>query len=84
MMNFKLRIYGRPVSGAAALDVINPATEEGLAEAPRADLCSCSRRRDHARAARATGQIGRRTEGKKRRVRSVVSGATVKALSEAH
>jgi hypothetical protein len=41
MMNFKLRIYGRPVSGAAALDVINP----GLAEAPRADLCNCSRRR---------------------------------------
>ena len=48
-MNVKLRIYGRPVSGAAALDVINPATEEGLAEAPRADLCSCSRRRRQGR-----------------------------------
>ena len=59
-MNFQLRIYGRPVSGAAALDVINPATEEGLAEAPRADLCSCSRRRRQGRRRRLATTRGRR------------------------
>jgi acyl-CoA reductase-like NAD-dependent aldehyde dehydrogenase len=37
MREFKLLIDGRLVSGAARLDVINPATEEVLAEAPRAD-----------------------------------------------
>jgi delta 1-pyrroline-5-carboxylate dehydrogenase len=34
---FKLLINGELVSGAARLDVINPATEDVLAEAPRAD-----------------------------------------------
>jgi acyl-CoA reductase-like NAD-dependent aldehyde dehydrogenase len=37
MREFKLLINGKFVSGAARLDVINPATEEVLAEAPRAD-----------------------------------------------
>ena len=37
MREFKLLIDGNLVSGAAGLDVINPATEEVLAEAPRAD-----------------------------------------------
>jgi acyl-CoA reductase-like NAD-dependent aldehyde dehydrogenase len=37
MKEFKLLINGKLVSGAARLDVINPATEEILAEAPRAD-----------------------------------------------
>ncbi len=37
MRGFKLLINGKFVSGAAKLDVINPATEEVLAEAPRAD-----------------------------------------------
>jgi acyl-CoA reductase-like NAD-dependent aldehyde dehydrogenase len=37
MREFKLPINGRLMSGAARLDVINPATEEVLAEAPRAD-----------------------------------------------
>ena len=37
MRDFKLLINGKLVSGAARLDVINPATEEVLAEAPRAD-----------------------------------------------
>ena len=37
MREFKLLINGKLVSGAARLDVINPATEEVLAEAPRAD-----------------------------------------------
>ena len=37
MREFKLLIDGNLVSGAARLDVINPATEEVLAEAPRAD-----------------------------------------------
>jgi acyl-CoA reductase-like NAD-dependent aldehyde dehydrogenase len=37
MREFKLLINGKLVSGAATLDVINPATEEVLVEAPRAD-----------------------------------------------
>jgi len=37
MREFKLLINGKLVSGVASLDVINPATEEVLAEAPRAD-----------------------------------------------
>ena len=37
MREFKLLINGKMVSGAARLDVINPATEDVLAEAPRAD-----------------------------------------------
>src|SRR6201991_2013393 len=37
MREFKLLINGKFVSGAARLDVINPATEDVLAEAPRAD-----------------------------------------------
>ena len=37
MKEFKLLINGKLVTGVARLDVINPATEEVLAEAPRAD-----------------------------------------------
>ncbi|GEP57617.1 aldehyde dehydrogenase family protein [Reyranella soli] len=37
MREFKLLIDGRLVSGAARVDVVNPATEEVLAAAPRAD-----------------------------------------------
>lgn len=37
MKEFKLLINGKLVSGAAKLDVINPATEDLLATAPRAD-----------------------------------------------
>jgi acyl-CoA reductase-like NAD-dependent aldehyde dehydrogenase len=37
MREFKLLINGKLVPGVARLDVINPATEEVLAEAPRAD-----------------------------------------------
>ena len=37
MSDFKLLINGRFLSGAATLSVVNPATEEVLAEAPRAD-----------------------------------------------
>jgi acyl-CoA reductase-like NAD-dependent aldehyde dehydrogenase len=37
MREFKLLINGKLVSGVARLDVINPATEEVLAEVPRAD-----------------------------------------------
>lgn len=37
MKDFALLINGKRVPGAAKLDVINPATEEVLAEAPRAD-----------------------------------------------
>ena len=37
MKEFKLLINGKLVPGAARQDVINPATEEVLAEAPRAD-----------------------------------------------
>jgi acyl-CoA reductase-like NAD-dependent aldehyde dehydrogenase len=37
MKEFKLLINGKLVSGAARLDVINPATEQVLASAPRAD-----------------------------------------------
>src|ERR1700754_213681 len=37
MREFNLLINGKLVPGAARLDVINPATEEVLAEAPRAD-----------------------------------------------
>jgi acyl-CoA reductase-like NAD-dependent aldehyde dehydrogenase len=37
MREFNLLINGRLVSGAATLDIINPATEEVLAEAPQAD-----------------------------------------------
>jgi hypothetical protein len=37
MRKFKLLINGKLVSGGARLDVINPATEEVLVEAPRAD-----------------------------------------------
>ncbi len=37
MREFKLLINGQLVSGAMTFDVINPATEEVLAEAPRAD-----------------------------------------------
>ena len=37
MREFKLLINGKLVPGVAKLDVINPATEEVLAEAPRAD-----------------------------------------------
>src|ERR1700754_5220584 len=37
MREFKSLINGKLVSGVARLDVINPATEEVLAEAPRAD-----------------------------------------------
>ena len=37
MREFKLLIDGKLVSGVARLDVINPATEEVMAEAPRAD-----------------------------------------------
>jgi acyl-CoA reductase-like NAD-dependent aldehyde dehydrogenase len=37
MREFKLLINGKLVSGAARLDVINPANEEVLVEAPRAD-----------------------------------------------
>lgn len=37
MKEFKLLINGKLVSGAATLDVINPANEEVLTEAPRAD-----------------------------------------------
>jgi acyl-CoA reductase-like NAD-dependent aldehyde dehydrogenase len=37
MKEFKLLINGKLISGAARLDVVNPATEEVLAEAPRAD-----------------------------------------------
>lgn len=38
MKEFKLLINGRLISGAATLAVLNPATEEVLAEAPRADI----------------------------------------------
>ncbi|WP_424631786.1 aldehyde dehydrogenase family protein [Bradyrhizobium sp. SYSU BS000235] len=38
MREFNLLINGQLVSGAARLNVINPATEEVLAQAPRADL----------------------------------------------
>ncbi len=37
MNDFALLINGQLVSGVARIDVINPATEELLAEAPRAD-----------------------------------------------
>src|ERR1700742_2355224 len=37
MREFKLLINGKLVSGGARLNVINPATEDVLAEAPRAD-----------------------------------------------
>ena len=37
MREFKLLINGKLLSGVARLNVINPATEEVLAEAPRAD-----------------------------------------------
>jgi acyl-CoA reductase-like NAD-dependent aldehyde dehydrogenase len=37
MREFKLLINGKLVSGATRLDVMNPATEEVLAQAPRAD-----------------------------------------------
>ena len=37
MREFKSLINGKLVPGVARLDVINPATEEVLAEAPRAD-----------------------------------------------
>ena len=37
MSDFKLLINGRLISGAETFSVINPATEEVLAEAPRAD-----------------------------------------------
>ncbi len=38
MSDYKMLINGRLVAGALTLDVINPATEEVLAVAPRADL----------------------------------------------
>jgi hypothetical protein len=38
MNAFNLLIDGRLVPGAASMPVINPATEEVLANAPRADL----------------------------------------------
>ena len=38
MNEFKLLIDGKLVAGAATLDVINPASEEFLAAAPRADI----------------------------------------------
>src|SRR5262249_8823650 len=38
MNEFKLLIDGKLVAGAATLDVINPATEEILVAAPRADI----------------------------------------------
>ena len=38
MNEFKLLIDGRLVTGAATLDVINPASEELIAAAPRADI----------------------------------------------
>jgi acyl-CoA reductase-like NAD-dependent aldehyde dehydrogenase len=38
MTDYKMLINGRLVAGAQTLDVINPATEEVLAVAPRADL----------------------------------------------
>jgi acyl-CoA reductase-like NAD-dependent aldehyde dehydrogenase len=37
MKEFKLLINGKLTSGAATLAVVNPATEEVLADAPRAD-----------------------------------------------
>src|ERR1700755_1471711 len=37
MNEFKLLIDGRLVTGAASLDVIDPATEDVIAKAPRAD-----------------------------------------------
>src|SRR5258707_14771413 len=37
MSDYKLLIDGRLVSGAMALNVVNPATEEVVAVAPRAD-----------------------------------------------
>src|SRR5258707_9225040 len=37
MSDYKLLIGGKLVSGAMALNVVNPATEEGVAVAPRAD-----------------------------------------------
>jgi len=37
MSDYKLLIDGKLVSGAMALNVINPATEEVVAVAPRAD-----------------------------------------------
>src|SRR5258707_13000388 len=37
MSDYKLLIDGKLVSGAMALDVVNPATEEVVAVAPRAD-----------------------------------------------
>ena len=37
MSDYKLLIDGKLVSGAMALNVVNPATEEVVAVAPRAD-----------------------------------------------
>ncbi|KQV79593.1 aldehyde dehydrogenase [Rhizobium sp. Root1220] len=51
MNQFALLINGRLVSGVAKLDVINPATEEVLAESPRADRAQLNEAIDAAKLA---------------------------------
>ena len=79
MREFKLLINGKLLSGAARLNVINPATEEVLAEAPRADRAQLDEAIAAAKAAFhllvsqtcsrarcAAGQVGRRTRSETR------------------
>ena len=89
MREFKLLIDGKLVSGVARLDVINPATEEVLAEAPRADRAQLNEAVAAAKAAfpawsakpiRERGallaRVGRRAGSETRRVRAVVNPGT--------
>ena len=79
MREFKLLINGKLVSGVARLNVINPATEEVLAEAPRADRAQLNEAIAAAKAAFpawsakpiprarcAAGQVGRRARSETR------------------
>jgi acyl-CoA reductase-like NAD-dependent aldehyde dehydrogenase len=59
MKEFKLLINGKLVSGAARLDVINPATEEVLASAPRADRAQLEEALAAAKARFPTGRRNR-------------------------
>ena len=92
MNEFKLLIDGKLVTGAASLDVIDPATEDVIAKAPRADRAQLDEAVAAAKAAfpawsakpiretrRAAGQVGRRAGSKTRRVRAIADPGTGQA-----
>ena len=97
MREFKLLINGNLVPGVAKLDVINPATEEVLAEAPRADRAQLNEAIAAAKAAFPTwsakptrergallGKLADALEAKQDEFARLLTQEQGKPLSEAH